>query len=55
MAKLGTDVITEEINIDEDDSAMDPAGAAETCVSVQCQKQIKGRIPCLPEHVSDSS
>uniref|UniRef100_A0A8D1NQG1 Shootin-1 n=1 Tax=Sus scrofa TaxID=9823 RepID=A0A8D1NQG1_PIG len=41
MAKLGPDVITEEINIDEDDSAMDPAGAAETCVSVQCQKQIK--------------
>lgn len=42
MAKLGPDVITEEINIDEEDSATDPEAAAETCVSVQCQKQIKG-------------
>ncbi|XP_036915571.1 shootin-1 isoform X2 [Sturnira hondurensis] len=41
MAKLGPDVITEEINIDEEDSAADPETAAETCVSVQCQKQIK--------------
>ncbi|XP_024411334.2 shootin-1 isoform X2 [Desmodus rotundus] len=41
MAKLGPDVITEEINIDEEDSATDPEAAAETCVSVQCQKQIK--------------
>ncbi|KAB0405749.1 hypothetical protein E2I00_001590 [Balaenoptera physalus] len=41
MAKLGPDVITEEINIDDEDSTMDPEGAAETCVSVQCQKQIK--------------
>ncbi|XP_047408620.1 shootin-1 isoform X2 [Sciurus carolinensis] len=41
MAKLGPDVITEEINIDEEDSAGDTDGAAETCVSVQCQKQIK--------------
>ncbi|XP_054546408.1 shootin-1 isoform X2 [Talpa occidentalis] len=41
MAKLGPDVITEEINIDEDDSAVDPEGAAETCISVHCQKQIK--------------
>lgn len=42
MAKLGPDVITEEINIDDEDSAADPDGAAETCVSVHCQKQIKG-------------
>lgn len=42
MAKLGPDVITEEINIDDEDSSTDPDGAAETCVSVQCQKQIKG-------------
>ncbi|XP_008067862.1 shootin-1 isoform X5 [Carlito syrichta] len=41
MAKLGPDVITEEINIDDEDSATDTEGASETCVSVQCQKQIK--------------
>nr|XP_019580808.1 PREDICTED: shootin-1 isoform X1 [Rhinolophus sinicus] len=41
MAKLGPDVITEEINIDDEDPATDPDGAAESCVSVQCQKQIK--------------
>ncbi|XP_055976660.1 shootin-1 isoform X2 [Sorex fumeus] len=41
MAKLGPDVITEEINIDDEDSTTDSEGAAETCVSVQCQKQIK--------------
>ncbi|XP_010587267.1 shootin-1 [Loxodonta africana] len=40
MAKLGPDVITEEINID-DDSATDTDSAGETCISVQCQKQIK--------------
>lgn len=44
MAKLGPDVITEEINIDDDDPATDTDGAVETCVSVQCQKQIKGEI-----------
>jgi hypothetical protein len=42
MAKLGPDVITEEINIDDDDSTTDTDSATETCVSVQCQKQIKG-------------
>jgi hypothetical protein len=41
MAKLGPDVITEEINIDDDDSTTDTDSATETCVSVQCQKQIK--------------
>ncbi|XP_006978518.1 shootin-1 isoform X1 [Peromyscus maniculatus bairdii] len=41
MAKLGPDVITEEINIDDDDPATEADGAVETCVSVQCQKQIK--------------
>ncbi|XP_004700969.1 shootin-1 [Echinops telfairi] len=41
MAKLGPDVITEEINIDDEDSAAGTEGAGETCVSVQCQKQIK--------------
>lgn len=42
MAKLGPDVITEEINIDDEDSAADPEGVSKTCASVQCQKQIKG-------------
>ncbi|XP_012659089.2 shootin-1 isoform X1 [Otolemur garnettii] len=41
MAKMGPDVITEEINIDEEDSTTDTDGATESCVSVQCQKQIK--------------
>ncbi|XP_045659189.1 shootin-1 [Ursus americanus] len=41
MAKLGPDVITEEINIDEEDAGADPEGTAEACVSVLCQKQIK--------------
>lgn len=41
MAKLGPDVITEEINIDDDDPATDTDSASETCVSIQCQKQIK--------------
>ncbi|KAI5175105.1 shootin-1 isoform X1 [Manis pentadactyla] len=41
MAKLGPDVITEEINIDDEDSAADPEGVSKTCASVQCQKQIK--------------
>uniref|UniRef100_A0A8C9DQB8 Shootin-1 n=1 Tax=Prolemur simus TaxID=1328070 RepID=A0A8C9DQB8_PROSS len=41
MAKLGPDVITEEINIDDEDATTDTDGASETCVSVQCQKQIK--------------
>ncbi|XP_023417379.1 shootin-1 isoform X2 [Cavia porcellus] len=41
MAKLGPDVITEEINIDDEDATTDTDSAAETCISVQCQKQIK--------------
>ncbi|TKC48550.1 hypothetical protein EI555_016231, partial [Monodon monoceros] len=50
MAKLGPDVITEEINIDDEDSTMDPEGAAETCVSVQCQKQIKVSMLAVEEY-----
>lgn len=42
MAKLGPDVITEEINADDDDFSTDTEAAPETCVSIQCQKQIKG-------------
>ncbi|CAK6436070.1 unnamed protein product [Pipistrellus nathusii] len=41
MAKLGPDVITEEINIDDEEPTTDPEATAEPCVSVQCQKQIK--------------
>nr|KAF6322869.1 shootin 1 [Pipistrellus kuhlii] len=41
MAKLGPDVITEEINIDDEEPTTDPEATAESCVSVQCQKQIK--------------
>ncbi|XP_010632841.1 shootin-1 isoform X1 [Fukomys damarensis] len=41
MAKLGPDVITEEINIDDEDATTGTDSAAETCISVQCQKQIK--------------
>lgn len=47
MAKLGPDVITEEINIDDEDVSTDPEGTVETCVSVQCQKQIKGGMLAL--------
>lgn len=56
MAKLGPDVITEEINIDDEDASTDPEGAAETCVSIQCQKQIKGGIlGSVTEHIFDNS
>lgn len=55
MAKLGPDVITEEINIDDDDPGTDTDAAAETCVSVQCQKQIKGGIPVLQLSVVSAS
>ncbi|XP_007478990.1 shootin-1 isoform X1 [Monodelphis domestica] len=41
MAKLGPDVITEEINIDDEDSATETEGTSGTCDSVQCQQQIK--------------
>ncbi|XP_023564769.1 shootin-1 isoform X2 [Octodon degus] len=41
MAKLGPDVITEEINIDDEEPTTDTDSAAEPCISVQCQKQIK--------------
>lgn len=43
VAKLGPDIITEEINIDDEESPTDaevsPGGA---CDSVQCQQVIKG-------------
>lgn len=39
MAKLGTDVITEEINLDEEETASEGGG----CTSVDCQQKLKGR------------
>nr|XP_005508249.1 shootin-1 [Columba livia] len=41
MAKLGPEIITEEINIDEDDSSTDTEANSGSCSSVQCQQQIK--------------
>jgi len=42
MAKLGPEIITEEINIDEDDSSTDTEANSGSCNSVHCQQQIKG-------------
>nr|XP_033799514.1 shootin-1 isoform X2 [Geotrypetes seraphini] len=41
MAKLGPDIITEEINIDEDDSCSESEAALGDCGSIRCQQQIK--------------
>ncbi|XP_009874625.1 PREDICTED: shootin-1 [Apaloderma vittatum] len=41
MAKLGPEIITEEINIDEDDSSTDTEAHSGSCNSVHCQQQIK--------------
>ncbi|XP_067417397.1 shootin-1 [Emydura macquarii macquarii] len=41
MAKLGPDIITEEINIDDDDSSTETEGSSDSCNSVHCQQQIK--------------
>ncbi|KGL74950.1 Shootin-1, partial [Tinamus guttatus] len=41
MAKLGPEIITEEINIDEDDSSADTEAGSGSCNSVHCQRQIK--------------
>lgn len=46
MAKLGPEIITEEINIDEDDSSTDTEANSGSCSSVQCQQQIKGERCC---------
>lgn len=46
MAKLGPEIITEEINIDEDDSSTDTEANAGPCNSVHCQQQIKGKCCC---------
>ncbi|XP_042719721.1 shootin-1 isoform X1 [Lagopus leucura] len=41
MAKLGPEIITEEINIDEDDPSADTEANSGSCNSVHCQQQIK--------------
>ncbi|XP_062988779.1 shootin-1 isoform X2 [Elgaria multicarinata webbii] len=41
MAKLGPDIITEEINIDDEDPSTDMEGSPGACDSVQCQQVIK--------------
>ncbi|NXO79021.1 SHOT1 protein, partial [Sitta europaea] len=41
MAKLGPEIITEEINIDEDESSTDTEATSGSCSSVHCQQQIK--------------
>ncbi|NXQ71416.1 SHOT1 protein, partial [Quiscalus mexicanus] len=41
MAKLGPEIITEEINIDEDESSTDTEATSGPCNSVHCQQQIK--------------
>ncbi|XP_062436073.1 LOW QUALITY PROTEIN: shootin-1 [Rhea pennata] len=41
MAKLGPEIITEEINIDEEDSSTDTEASSGACNSVHCQRQIK--------------
>lgn len=46
MAKLGPDIITEEINIDDDDSSTETEGSSDSCNSVHCQQQIKGELRC---------
>lgn len=46
MAKLGPEIITEEINIDEDDSSTDTEANSGSCNSVHCQQQIKGEHCC---------
>lgn len=46
MAKLGPEIITEEINIDEEDPAPDTEANSGSCNSVHCQQQIKGKRCC---------
>ncbi|NXT48450.1 SHOT1 protein, partial [Pluvianellus socialis] len=41
MAKLGPEIITEEINIDGDDSSTDTEANSGSCNSLHCQQQIK--------------
>ncbi|XP_053245053.1 shootin-1 isoform X2 [Podarcis raffonei] len=41
MAKLGPDIITEEINIDDEESSTDTEGSPGACDSVLCQQMIK--------------
>lgn len=55
MAKLGPEIITEEINIDEDESSTDTEATSGSCNSVHCQQQIKGEHCCLLHHLQGRS
>ncbi|KAM8924764.1 shootin-1 [Pelodytes ibericus] len=41
MAKLGPEIITEEINLDEDDSAAEVVGVPAVCTSLACQQKFR--------------
>lgn len=47
MAKLGPDIITEEINIDDGESCTDTEVSPGACDSMECQQVIKGE--CFSE------
>lgn len=51
MAKLGPDIITEEINIDDDDSSTETEGSSGSCNSVHCQQQMKGELCCWIDRI----
>nr|XP_056706442.1 shootin-1 [Euleptes europaea] len=56
MAKLGPDIITEEINIDDEESSTDTEGSPVACESVQCQqliKDLRDQIISLQEEKKD--
>ncbi|KAI1236170.1 hypothetical protein IHE44_0001447 [Lamprotornis superbus] len=50
MAKLGPEIITEEINIDEDESSTDTEATSGSCNSVHCQQQIKVSVLAVEEY-----
>lgn len=52
MAKLGPEIITEEINIDEDDPSTDTEANSGSCNSVHCQQQIKGKHFCCWAYIT---
>ncbi|ETE70821.1 Shootin-1, partial [Ophiophagus hannah] len=47
MAKLGPDIITEEINIDDGESCTDTEGSPGACDSMECQQVIKASLVFL--------
>lgn len=43
MAKLGPDIITEEINIDDEEMSTETEDSPALCDSVRCQQMLKGK------------